>query len=342
MDYPNEPWIVAKTRETARWRDLSLGARSLHLEFTRALGRFTNEMSFGPKGLAQLGAFVNAQWAEIQPWLDELLADGWLEHDAQSRLLRDPKHLERQSRSSLEYYVKLYCRNTAGWLALSLRARGLSLELTRHMGRASDEIDISTTGLAGIAGVVNAPWTEVQPLLRELLRSGRLVHDKDRKVLRDPSHAARQSAQASSTQRVRDLRAKRNAVKRSATLGNVEHDACNDQKEEKEKETNSPPVVPLPGDTTLEGSTARRRTLAPDGDRDDPRVRAWAEKWKIDWRHSDFANWFHYCRAQGRRHVDWHEAWLAWLSSAHAPAAKVRASQPLSEGFSVRPAGVMR
>lgn len=111
-----------------------------------------------------------------------------------------------------EPWIKVYTRDTASWSGLSIGARGLSLELSRKMGRFSDEISLGRRGLRAVAGFVNATWDEIEPLLIELIDDGRLIFDPDRNVLRDPDHRTRQGARSSDAQRQRDARARARAL----------------------------------------------------------------------------------------------------------------------------------
>lgn len=229
MDYSNEAWVVALIADTPGWRSLSLGARSLYLELTRKLGRFKEEASLGPKGLEAVAALVSAPWSEVEPYLNELIEDGRVFHDAEGRVLRAPGHLRRQAESK-DYWVKLYIRDTGGWLALPLRARGLSLEITRRMGRHADEISLGAAGQKAIASLVNAPWDEVRPLLTKLRAAGRIVYDRERQTLRDPQHLERQHAKSSGRQRKRD-----HDDKRRVTRGNAEERAVTRRNDHKEQ-----------------------------------------------------------------------------------------------------------
>ena len=141
-----------------------------------------------------------------------------------------------------EEWIKVYTRDTASWRCTSLAARGLALELSRNMGRFSDEISLGARGLRAVAGLVNAPWEEVEPLLTELLRDARLEYYPDRQVLRDPEHLVRQEAVTSDAQRKRDSRARgRMQVTRghdeSRDAGHVSPQVTlgHDQKEEREE-----------------------------------------------------------------------------------------------------------
>lgn len=114
-----------------------------------------------------------------------------------------------------EEWIPWYTRDTAGWMELSLAARGAAEGIARKMGRDGDEIPLGSRGLRGLARVLACSWEELEPALQELLRPGpdgeppRLVHDVERCVLRDPEASNRR--RPTSTERVRSLRGRRQA-----------------------------------------------------------------------------------------------------------------------------------
>lgn len=140
-----------------------------------------------------------------------------------------------------EGWIKVYTRDTATWRATSLGARGLALELSRNMGRFSDEISLGAKGLRAVAALVSAPWDEVEPLIRELIDDGRLEYDEERQVLRDPEHLARQQSVTSPAQRKRDERNRSRTVtrghakSRGASEDSPHVTSSHDQREEKEE-----------------------------------------------------------------------------------------------------------
>lgn len=111
-----------------------------------------------------------------------------------------------------EDWIPWYTRDTAGWLELSLAARGAAEGIARKMGRDRDELHLGSRGLRGLARMLGCSWEELEPALAELLAPGpdgeppRLVHDRERGVLRDPDATARR--RPTSTARVRSHRAK--------------------------------------------------------------------------------------------------------------------------------------
>lgn len=121
-----------------------------------------------------------------------------------------------------ETFIKVYVRDTAGWLELPWQARGLVIELARKVD-AKGYLEIGRPGRRGIGVLLRAPFEEVEPWL-DLLEKEQQIEwlDGDR-VLFLPGHEARQSAVASSTQRSRAFR-ERNAAQRDATPCNAGDD----------------------------------------------------------------------------------------------------------------------
>jgi hypothetical protein len=93
MDYSVEPWIKVYTRDTGGWSSLTWQARGLSLEISRKLDA-RGEIPLGTRGLPALAGLLRASWAEIEPFVRELIADGRLVVDGP--MLRDPGHVERQ------------------------------------------------------------------------------------------------------------------------------------------------------------------------------------------------------------------------------------------------------
>ncbi len=92
-----------------------------------------------------------------------------------------------------EDWVAIYTRDTAGWAALHPLARFVSLELARKLNRHG-ELSLGRQGLPALSALLHAPWEMIGEHVDDLLEEGRLEYDADRRVLRDPQHAARQAA----------------------------------------------------------------------------------------------------------------------------------------------------
>lgn len=139
-----------------------------------------------------------------------------------------------------ENWIKVYTRDTAGWLALSWQARGLMLEIARRLPKHSGELSLGRRGLEAIAALVRAPWAEIEPFISELIDDGRLEYDAEQKIIRDPQHADRQNAVASGAARTRKWRETRPDTVTTSDAPVTTCDAARpieekEKKEEKEK-----------------------------------------------------------------------------------------------------------
>ena len=118
-----------------------------------------------------------------------------------------------------ERWMKVYTRDTGGWLDLSWQARGLSLELSRKLD-AEGKLPLGKKGLPSLAGLLRGVWSEMKPFIEELIADERLVL-LEGNVIFDPGHAERQSARASATLRKKVQRS-RDAMSRDVTRSHAE------------------------------------------------------------------------------------------------------------------------
>lgn len=144
-----------------------------------------------------------------------------------------------------ENWIKIYTRDSAGWISLSWQARGVALELARKLPKATGELSLGRRGLEALAALLRAPWSEIEPWVRELIEDGRLEYDEAAQIIRDPQHADRQNAVASGKTRTADWRA-RDAARRAVTDGDA---------------PNTPPP-PEPSTVTRKKTPAERAKLA--------------------------------------------------------------------------------
>lgn len=116
-------------------------------------------------------------------------------------------------------FVPWYRRDTAGWLRLSLAARGAMAEIVRKLNR-NGELRLSG-GLADLAVILRLEWAgELEPAVAELIAAGRVEWDGSRYTLRDPEFDARK--RKSSTERVKEHRErKRRETEAGCNAGNV-------------------------------------------------------------------------------------------------------------------------
>jgi hypothetical protein len=143
-----------------------------------------------------------------------------------------------------EHWIKVYTRDTAGWLAVSWQARGLALEIARKLPKKTGELSLGRRGLEALAGLLRAPWSEIEPFVQELIADGRLEYDAERQVIRDPGHVARQTAATSAAER---KRRQRDVAAVGVTRRHAESRAVTPSHEEKRREEKrEDPPNPLP------------------------------------------------------------------------------------------------
>lgn len=162
-----------------------------------------------------------------------------------------------------ENWIKIFTRDTPGWLAMSWQARGLALEIARKLPRTTGELSLGRRGLEALAPLLRAEWSTIEPFVRELVAEGRLVYDEERQTLTDPQHVERQASVSSGAVRTRNYRARQateqshdasrpsdvrlrvvtpcDAEKRDVTGGDYKKEE-KDKKEEKEKYVELAPV----------------------------------------------------------------------------------------------------
>ena len=117
-----------------------------------------------------------------------------------------------------ERWIKVYTRDTGGWLELSWQARGLALELSRKLD-ADGKLPLGRRGIQSLAGVVRGRWEDLRPFVDELLTDGRF-EVLEGNVLWDPEHKTRQSAVSSPALR-KKLQRYRDALSRDVTLSHA-------------------------------------------------------------------------------------------------------------------------
>lgn len=160
-----------------------------------------------------------------------------------------------------EYWIKVYTRDTAGWLAASWQARGLALEIARKLPKHTGELSLGRRGLEALAGLLRAPWPEIEPFVQELIADGRLEYDAEKQMIRDPGHVARQGATSAGAIRTRNWRERKKSANdvtgavTDVTSGDVteRHSVtpCDQKKrreEKEEKRKNTPPSPPSGGE----------------------------------------------------------------------------------------------
>lgn len=181
-----------------------------------------------------------------------------------------------------EKFIKVYLRDTADWASMSWQARGLSLEISRKLD-AGGEISLGSKGLAAIATLLRAPWSEIAPFIAELVENRRLVVVDGSRLI-EPGFLERQTARVGAAARKRSQR-DRAAMSRDVTSGHAKSRAVtnvttrSDQTRSDERETRvaretPPPVQEQPREpepapleaprpmTLADELTPRRRAMA--------------------------------------------------------------------------------
>lgn len=117
-------------------------------------------------------------------------------------------------------FIPWYKHDTAGWLRLSLAARGAMAEIARKLNRKG-ELRLSG-GLPDLAFLLRLEWdSELAPAVAELVAAGRIEWDGSRFLLRDPEFEVRK--RKGSAERMADKRARERAT---SVNGGSRSDAC--------------------------------------------------------------------------------------------------------------------
>lgn len=102
-----------------------------------------------------------------------------------------------------EPWVKLYTRETGSWMCLTWQARGIFDELMKKVDRAGI-VELGRKGLHAVAGLLRAPFSEIEPYLVELLDDGCLVLEGDKLIM--PNFVEAQDAKTSDREKKRRSR----------------------------------------------------------------------------------------------------------------------------------------
>jgi len=109
-----------------------------------------------------------------------------------------------------ERYVRFYCRDTAEFLILSWRARGLFGLLLRKADRAGI-IELGRVGAEGLGAILHAPYDEISEPFEELVADGcvQLSKSREKVQLIIPNYLEAQEAKLSDKARARESRGRR-------------------------------------------------------------------------------------------------------------------------------------
>jgi|CXWL01.1.fsa_nt_gi hypothetical protein len=176
-----------------------------------------------------------------------------------------------------ERWIKIYTRDTGGWLNLSWQARGLALEISRKVD-AAGRLPLGKRGLQSLAGVLRGRWDDMEPFIAELMADDRFVLLSDN-VLLDPEHEGRQAARASSAVRKKVQReraatsrdvTRSHATSRATTLPDTERDNSAKGKPEQNREAVSRDVTR--SHATSRDVTIRVEEIRREETREDPPI----------------------------------------------------------------------
>jgi hypothetical protein len=155
-------------------------------------------------------------------------------------------------------WMPWYKPDTAGWLELSLGARGAMAEVARKLDKRG-ELHLGRRGLPSLATLLRVQWSgELEPAITELIKDDRLAWDHERGVLSDPEFLSR--LRPTSTARVLAHRERSrnagNVTPVSVTQRRVDErrvDESRSEKKEREPRARKPTLAgtPLPEDWTL-------------------------------------------------------------------------------------------
>jgi hypothetical protein len=139
-----------------------------------------------------------------------------------------------------EPWMKVYTRDTGGWSALHIFARGLALEIGRKLD-AKGELSLGRKGLPALAAMLRAPsWEVIEPYVAELLSDCRFVFDVERSVLLDPEHSDRQRARTNAATRKRMERDKKRVSRDVTRSHTASRDVTNRSEEIRSEEILAP------------------------------------------------------------------------------------------------------
>lgn len=146
-------------------------------------------------------------------------------------------------------WIPWYCDDSAGWLELSLAARGAAEGIARKMGKGRSQLHLGSRGLRGLAVLLHCRWEELEPALRELTTGDhpRYLLAEDERVLIDPQHEERRRPTS------RERMAKHRAAKASEPPLPAPSPREEDQIRREESRSDVTPVTVTPSD----GSDAR-------------------------------------------------------------------------------------
>jgi hypothetical protein len=173
-----------------------------------------------------------------------------------------------------ERWLKVYTRNTGGWLSLSWQARGLSLEISRHLD-AAGQLPLGKRGLPALAGVLRGRWEDMEPFVNELLNDDRLIL-LEGNVLLDPGHVARQEARTSAGVRKKAQR-DRESLSRDVTRSHAASRSEENRREEIRGDQINSTAAPAAPPTEVGALKGKRGSRLPEGWTPSAEAQEWAK-----------------------------------------------------------------
>lgn len=117
---------------------------------------------------------------------------------------------------SEEFWIKLYRRASPSFWAMHWQARGLFRLVITELDPQGC-LELGKLGLRAVAVVIQAPWVEVEPYLKECIEDGCLILSEDGAVLSCPNFVEAQETAQSDRARARTARARRQAKGKPVT-----------------------------------------------------------------------------------------------------------------------------
>lgn len=165
----DERWVALLTTDTGPWLRASWRARCLFALLARIVSRGDGQITLDGdalgSGMVDLHARLFAEGDELRAPLGELNQLGIV------KIVGCSIHIVGWIDGSdlpTGGYARLYTRDTASWMGLSVWARGVFCLLLRSASRNGVHF-LGAAGANGLARLIRAPVTELQPVLDELL-----------------------------------------------------------------------------------------------------------------------------------------------------------------------------
>lgn len=240
-----------------------------------------------------------------------------------------------------EHYVRVYTRNTPGWVRMPWQSRAVLPLIMRELNRKSGTLELGEDGIPGLADLIMMPPEVVEVGLRELLRRRTLMLEGS--LLAMPNYLRAQGWVASDAQRMRNYRERKRQTAvpcEPVTDGDAALRSVTERYDESRAVTPSLPYpsltdlnpLPLSGDPPVGASAPAKAPVAkrgkkpatacPASEAPDGEVAAWSERWGIPREHAEFPAFLDHHRQKGNTWADWAAAWRTWLRNGQKFAAR--------------------